>query len=299
MVFEEIIINQFLQSFSTPILDLFFQLITYFGHPLPWFVLSAWLFWAGYEKKSFTLMTILLFSSLVSGALKQIIAKERPTGLIVLDDLQGYSMPSGHATLAGTLAGYTYFCKELKKHTKTIIIILALLTAISRLYLGVHFLSDVLVGLFLGVIIGLVISKLEIKINKANFHISKIKEEALLVGFFVLIIFSDLIIPSEYYGAYAILGYFIGYAIYRHTKLKENLVLSKTKTQLLIAFVGGTGLLGVLGVSAYYLTTGLISQVLFFLSGLFITLIWPIIISLLVEKREEHKTKKIILSKTF
>jgi membrane-associated phospholipid phosphatase len=299
MVFEEIIINQFLQSFSTPLLDIIFQLITYFGHPLPWFVLSAWLFWAGYEKKSFTLMTILLFSSLVSGALKQIIARPRPTGLIALDDLVGYSMPSGHSLLAATLAGYTYFCKELNKHIKAIIIILALLTGVSRLYLGVHFLSDVLVGLLLGVVVGFIIFKLETKINKANFHISKIKEEALLVGFFILVIISDLIIPSEYYGAYAILGYFIGYAIFRHTKLKENLTLTKTKTQLFIAFVFGTGFLGILGVSAYYLTTGLISQILFFLSGIFITLVWPIIISLLVEKREERKIKKILIKKVF
>ncbi len=201
-------------------------------------------------------------------------------------------MPSGHATIAGTLAGYTYFSNSLIKNAKWIVIILAILTSISRLYLGVHFLSDVLVGLVLGTIIGWIIFKLEEKINKANFHISKIKEEALLVGFFILVIFSDLIIPAEYYGAYAILGYFIGYAIYRHTKLKETLTLTKTKTQLLIAFVGGTGFLGVLGVSAYYLTTGLISQILFFLSGIYITLIWPIIISLLVEKREEQKIKK-------
>ena len=243
-------------------------------------------------------MTILLFSSLMSGALKQIIARERPVGLIALDDLTGYSMPSGHATLAATLAGYACFSKEIVKQLKWIVIVFAILTGISRIYLGVHFVSDVLVGLLLGSIIGWIISKLETKINNANFHISKIKEEIILVGFFVLLIISNVIIPSEYYGAYAILGYFFGYAIYRHTSLKQNLTLTKSKTQLLIAFVGGTAFLGIIGVSAYYLTTGLISQVLFFVSGLFVTLMWPIVISLLVEKREKQKQKKLFKKKS-
>ncbi len=292
MVFEEIIVNQFFQSFSNPLLNIFFQLITYFGNPLPWFVFAAWLFWAGYEKKSFTLMTILLFSSIASGTLKQIIARPRPTGLLVLDDATGYSFPSGHSTVAGTLAGYSYFSNLVIKQAKWIIIILAILTGISRLYLGVHYVSDVLAGLLLGAILGWVISKLEIKINKANFHISKIKEEALLVGFFVLMIVADLVIPAEYYGAYTILGYFIGYAIFRHTNLKQNLTLAKTKTQLAVAFIGGTIFLGILGASAYYLTIGIVSQVLFFFSGIFITLIWPIVISFTVAKREKQKTKK-------
>lgn len=277
-----------------PFFDIIFQLITYFGHPLPWFVLAAWLFWAGYEKKSFTLMTILLFSSLVSGVLKQIIARPRPTGLVALDDLNGYSMPSGHSTLAGTIAAYGYFSNWVGKNIKAIIILLAILTGISRLYLGVHFLSDVLSGLLLGAILGFIISKLETKINKANFHITKLKEEALLVGFFVIMIIADLIIPEEYYGAYAILGYFIGYAVFRHTELKQNLTLTKTIKQLIVAFIGGTVFLGILGASAYYLTTGFISQILFFLSGIFITLIWPVVISFTVEKREEQKQKKLV-----
>jgi membrane-associated phospholipid phosphatase len=289
MVFEEIIVNQFLQTFMNPVLDLFFQIITYFGHPLFWFVLAAWLFWAGQEKKSFTLMTILLFSSIASGVLKQIIARPRPTGLVALDDLNGYSFPSGHSTLAGTLAGYAYFSNWIIKHAKYLVIILALLTGLSRLYLGVHFLTDVLAGLTLGAILGWIISKLETKINKANFHISKLKEEALLVGFFVLMIIADLVIPEEYYGAYAILGYFIGYAVFRHTRLKQNLTLTQTKKQLAVAFIGGTIFLGILGASAYYLTTGLISQILFFTSGIFVTLIWPIVISFTVEKREKQK----------
>ena len=288
MVFEEIMINQFLQSFTNPLLDIFFQLITYFGHPLIWFVLAAWLFWLGKEKKSFMLMTVLLFSSFISGALKQIFARPRPTGLIALDDLNGYSFPSGHSTLAGTIAGYTYFSKWMNKQTKYIVILLTLLTGISRLYLGVHFLTDVLAGLLIGTIIGWLISKYEPILTNASFHISKLREDSILVIFFTIIIIIDLIIPEEYYGAYAILGYFIGYLAFKQTTLNKNLALKQPK-QIATNFIGGTIILGILGTSAYYLTTGLIRQILFFTSGIFITLIWPTIISLISKNEEKQK----------
>lgn len=304
MFFEEIIINQFLQSFMNPIFDILFQLITYFGHPLSWFIFAAWLFWAGQEKKSFTLMTILLFSSLTSGMLKQIVARPRPTGLVALDNLKGYSFPSGHSTLAGTIAGYFYYTKKNWTDNKIISkivsmkkigylsIILAILTGISRLYLGVHFLTDVLMGLLLGTILGLIITKIESRIDQANFHITKIREELIIVIIFTLLLALDLIIPEEYYGAYAIMGYFVGYTLFKHTKLEKNLNLTQSKKQLVVNFIFGTIFLGILGASAYYFTTGLISQILFFSSGIFITLIWPIAISFIAKRIKVQKKAK-------
>jgi len=291
MVFEEIIINQTIQIYATPLLTLFFKLITYFGHPLPWFLLGAWLFWLGKEKKSFTIMSLVLMSSFFAGLLKQIFLKPRPEGIGLIIET-GYSMPSGHATLAGTIAAYAWLSKKISKNLKYLIVTLALLTGISRIYLGVHFVSDVLAGLLIGLVIGWFIFKLETKITKMEFHISKIQEEALIVFFFVMVIIFDLFVPAEYYGAYALFGYFAGYAIYRHTDLEECLTRAQTRTQEILALGGGTILLGIIGGSAYLLTEGLVSQVLFFITGLFVTLIWPLVISKTVLKREAHKAKK-------
>ena len=280
-----------IQSYATPLLTIFFKLITYFGHPLPWFILGAWLFWLGKEKKSFTVMSLVLMSSFFSGLLKQVFLKPRPEGIALATET-GYAMPSGHATLAGTIAAYAWFTKEIHKNLKYLIIILALLTGLSRIYLGVHFVSDVLAGLLIGFVIGWFVFKLETRITQMKFHISKIQEEALIVFFFVMIIIFDLFVPAEYYGAYALFGYFAGYAIYRHTDLEECLTRAQTRKQEILALGGGTIILGIIGGTAYLLTEGLLSQVLFFITGLFITLIWPLIISKTVLKREKQKAKK-------
>ena len=161
---SEIIVNEILQSFSTPILDLFFGIITFFGHPLPWIIIAAWLFWLGYEKRSFMLMSIILVSSLVAGALKLMVGRVRPQGILVLENQAGtFSMPSGHATLAGTIA--SYYESKLKSKERYLVIILVTLVAISRIYLGVHFISDVFAGLLVGYILGKAMCRLEKKIN--------------------------------------------------------------------------------------------------------------------------------------
>jgi undecaprenyl-diphosphatase len=292
LVFEEIMINQFIQSFSTHLLDLFFKIITYFGSPIPWFVLGAWLFWLGKEKKSFTVMSLLLIGSFFSGLFKSIIARPRPEGIKILDNVVGSSFPSGHSTIAGIAAVYAFLSREIKKNFKYLILVLALLTAISRMYLGVHYLSDVIAGLFLGSIIALVVYKFEAKINKTEFHISKIREEFIIVIFFVALIVFNLFVPSEYYGAYALLGYFLGYAIYRHTKLAEVMVRAKTTNQKIVILFFGTAIFGVMGALAYFVFTGIIAQITFFSAGIFITLIWPIVISKFVKKREEVKANR-------
>jgi len=289
-------VNQFLQSFSSLPLDLFFKGITYFGHPGLWFVLGAILFWLGKEKQSFKLVSLVLFASFFSGILKYIIGRPRPVGLIQLSEEFTPSMPSGHSTIAGAIAGYAYFSKQIQKNYAIILIGLALLTALSRVYLGVHFLSDVLAGLLLGALIGWFVFTLDQKLNKMEFHITKIKDEFLIIAFFVLVIIFYLFVPAEFYGAFALVGYFSGYAIYRHTEVKEILVLPQTKTQSIIAVFFGLGGLGAIGLIAYF-STGLISQVTFFISGLFVTLFWPIVISKFVLKRENLKTKRILKKK--
>ncbi len=290
-MFEEIIINQTIQLFMNPFFDIFFKAITYFGSPLPWFVLAAWLFWLGKEKKSFTVMSLLLMSTFVSGLLKMIIARPRPVGLIELDDKIGSSFPSGHSTIAGTIAAYGWLSGEIKKNYKYLLLLLAILTGISRLYLGIHFLTDVLAGLFIGAIVGWFVYKLESKINKMHFHISRLNEEFLFIFFFVLLIIFDLFIPAEYYGAYAILGYFVGYAIYRHTEMAQIMVRPKTRRQEIIAISVGTIIFGALGGVAYLVLEGLLAQVTFFIAGIFVTLIWPLIITKTVLKREKQKAK--------
>ncbi|MEY2703031.1 MAG: hypothetical protein RLY43_1669 [Bacteroidota bacterium] len=102
--------------------------------------------------------------------LKHIFYKARPITEALYFETSS-SFPSGHATMAMALYGfiiYTIWTHE-KHHLKNPFIIflgvLIIFVGLSRLYLGVHYLSDVLAGFFIGLLwiwISHLISKLKI-----------------------------------------------------------------------------------------------------------------------------------------
>jgi undecaprenyl-diphosphatase len=262
----ELLVNYFLQSFI-PTLTPFFQIISFFGHPALWILIGAWLFWLGKEKKSFFLVSLVTLTVLFSGLLKFIIARPRPEGLIILESTPtNLSMPSGHSVLAGTI--YGFFEKKVFPKERIFLLIIVLLTGISRLYLGVHYLSDVFLGLIIGYFFGKLLLKLEKKVKKAELKITKFNEEKELFILFVITIILLILLPETLLLGFAVLGYYFGFVIYRHKKMKMK--------SSWISFVIGNIILILLAFFAF-ITEGLLSISLFFLSGLFITLLWPFI----------------------
>jgi membrane-associated phospholipid phosphatase len=76
-----------------------------------------------------------------------------------------HSFPSGHsATSFAVFLGLSFFVKN--KYLKLALIFLACLTAFSRVYLGQHFLSDILAGSALGVLTSVILYKFVIKLKK-------------------------------------------------------------------------------------------------------------------------------------
>lgn len=78
--------------------------------------------------------------------------RERPN-ILRLIPIDGYSFPSGHSIISVSFYGYlmTYFIEHLKKPLLFIPEILFILgIGFSRIYLGVHYFSDVLAGFSLG-----------------------------------------------------------------------------------------------------------------------------------------------------
>ncbi|MFW9873991.1 MAG: phosphatase PAP2 family protein [Candidatus Thorarchaeota archaeon] len=107
-------------------------------------------------------------SAVISFLLKVIVQRQRPFQLGIISllpnlekasySIWNFSFPSSHAFLA--FAVLPFLSKEYPK-LKYIWIIFACLIALSRVYLGLHFLSDVLVGGTMGYLLGLTIINIE------------------------------------------------------------------------------------------------------------------------------------------
>lgn len=96
-------------------------------------------------------------SALVNFTIKQIIQRPRPVGHRIIDE-SGYSLPSGHSMVSMAFYGfliYLIYKNVKKKYLKTTLIILLTLLIISigvsRIYLGVHYVSDVLAGFLVAI----------------------------------------------------------------------------------------------------------------------------------------------------
>jgi len=153
-------ISTAVQSYRTPSLTSIFELITHLGDRIAYFIAAlvvAAFFYFKYGRWKFTLQTILvlLLSSLSNVVLKKVINRERPTfeHLVAVSTL---SYPSGHSMSAMAFYGfliYLSFRLSGSWWVKAVSFIsfglLILLIGISRIYLGVHYPSDVIAG-FLG-----------------------------------------------------------------------------------------------------------------------------------------------------
>ncbi|QWB99699.1 phosphatase PAP2 family protein [Mycoplasmatota bacterium] len=155
MTFELNIIK-WLQENRNGLLDFLFEFFTLFGEEAIIIGILGLVYWS-INKESGKRLAMTIFLSIgINSIIKVIIARPRP---FLADETitnlrpetsTSYSMPSGHTqSAATTFFGLAYFFK--KRYLLVFAIIITLLVAISRMYIGVHYLSDVLVGAFLGI----------------------------------------------------------------------------------------------------------------------------------------------------
>lgn len=143
-------------------LTVLFLIITGFGKSIvaALLVLLAALLVSKYKRK---LYLVSLFIS-VGGAggmvelIKHLVARPRPEFIAVYHET-GFSFPSGHAMFSAVFGGWIIFLiwHEAKQWTTKVnvlfaCVIMMLLVSFSRLYLGVHYPSDVLTGFSIGLI---------------------------------------------------------------------------------------------------------------------------------------------------
>ena len=115
---------------------------------------------------------VLFADGLVDGIIKQLAERWRPSNdptfkymVQVVDDirLKGYSFCSAHA--ANTMSLAVFFSLLIRSKLLTItLVIWSLINCWTRLYLGVHYPSDIICGMIIGIIVGILVYLLYYKI---------------------------------------------------------------------------------------------------------------------------------------
>lgn len=148
----------FLQGFHTPFLDKLMTAITFLGNS-GWFFIVLGVLLLCFErtrKTGFLVLVSLTVGLLIgNGALKHLVMRDRPCWIdqtvpLLIANPTDFSFPSGH-TLAAFETAVSIFL--VNKRWGIPMLALAALIGLSRLYLFVHFPTDVLSGMVLGIFI--------------------------------------------------------------------------------------------------------------------------------------------------
>lgn len=163
-------------NMHSQILDRIMVILTSIGDNGFIWIIIALLLMINKKYRSVGLMVLgalLLGTILGDGVLKPLFHRLRPSANILPSDLlitkpMSYSFPSGHTTSSFAAAGV--LSKYLKKYAFGFFVLAALI-AFSRMYLFVHYPTDIIAGIVLGLICSRIIIFIfsKIKNNKINF----------------------------------------------------------------------------------------------------------------------------------
>lgn len=155
-----------LKIFRNNVLIEVFYIITIFGET--WFIVfSLLILLLSKERKKFLpLIIIMIISALLNSLIKNIICRPRPEGLFISSNIFSYSFPSSFSFPSGHSQNSLVFYFVLTnivlenhykgKHKKLLLslsTILPILIMLSRVVIGVHYFSDVLMGALMGILI--------------------------------------------------------------------------------------------------------------------------------------------------
>ena len=218
----------YLRDIRNPFLDSLFLFITQIGEEMFFLGIAILFFWCINKREGYFLLMTGLMGIIINQALKLALRIPRPA-VIDLDfepvegaskEAKGYSFPSGHTqNAAGTLGVIGVSSK--RRALKLVSLVLVLLVAFSRMYLGVHTIFDVAASLFIAALIVIILEP--VFKDDESFHkympilaiVSTVMSAGLMIYAFALneqyVDISNLVSTKE--NASTILGCIIGLLI--------------------------------------------------------------------------------------
>jgi membrane-associated phospholipid phosphatase len=149
-------------SLKTPFMDHVMRAFTFMGSPFAVIPLAAAIIvWAVRKKETraaVAFLIVLVMTEVLNVMLKHTFERARPTLFQEIETLHSYSFPSGHAMAAAAVYGMmgVVVARLAPTHRRPLVIglpILIVMIGMSRIYLGVHWPSDVLAGFAAGAFI--------------------------------------------------------------------------------------------------------------------------------------------------
>lgn len=157
----------------SPTLTRVLKIITHLGDPISVIVICLILLALSHFRKAYSLLISInvILQVFINYSLKLLFARERPDILQLVTE-KSYSFPSGHAMINMGLYLMLSICiyktvksKKLKYVFICILMILPIIIGLTRVYLGVHYITDILAGWSLGIAITFVVYKIFDKKN--------------------------------------------------------------------------------------------------------------------------------------
>lgn len=270
-------IIEFIQSFSNPFFDKFFSGITFLGDENFFILLFCLVYWCINKKFGYLMGFAFLSNVFLNTVLKETFQIPRPIGKgkvrsLKIESASGYSFPSGHTQYATSY--WTSLMIKIKKRRFSYLgITMILLIGLSRIYLGLHTLQDVVGGIVVGVIWVYVANKFFNKIDRSkNYKMFLWVIVPMIIGLFIFQV-------ENYYKIFgSLIGLITGYIIEsEYINFKEDGVVM---VQVLKYISGIIGLLIIKTVLKSIFPPFLLSHLFrYFLIVIWITVLMPFLVN--------------------
>jgi len=290
-----------LEGIRSPLLDTAFLWITRLGEEMILILVFCTIFWCINKKVGYVIGFSFFMSSLLVQGMKIVHRVPRPwiydptfqpvDGAV--GEATGYAFPSGHTQNAAALLGA--LGSQIRKNMLRFILFgLAILVGFSRLYLGVHYISDVVVSLFIAFAIVFIATKVI-----TDEPVSQ-KRELLIASIIIVFALIVIVIAAYVYhnglteprqirdatrAAAAAIAFAIGMYVER-VHIRFSIKTKNIPLQILKTVLGVAGVLA-LQEGLRVLGTALIPDAIrYFTMVIWVVLLYPLIIKRFFAKKE-------------